>query len=150
MFGRRAIHPVDVEMGPSSDEVLKKLQNVDFVTACNALDAHRKESVVLAKKNLLQAQARQKLQYDRKYVHFPNFQVGTQVLKKDFRCKRRLGGKLDFKWLGPYTIEANLGKGLFKLRSITNPQEIVSRVNGVHIKPYLQTTKVCMQSMHLH
>ena len=40
MFGRRAIHPVDVEMGPSSDEVLKRLQNVDFVAACNALDAH--------------------------------------------------------------------------------------------------------------
>ena len=59
-----------------------------------------------------------------KYVNFPNFQVGTQVLKKNFRRKRRLGGKLDFKWLGPYTIETNLGKGLFKLRSITNPQEI--------------------------
>ena len=91
-----------------------------------------------------------KLQYDRKYVNFPNFQVGTQVLKKDFRRKRRLGGKFYFKWLGLYTIEANLGKGLFKLRSITNPQEIVSRVNGVHIKPYLQTTKVCMRCMHLH
>ena len=36
-------------MGPFSDEEFKKLQNVDFVTACNALDAHRKESVVLAK-----------------------------------------------------------------------------------------------------
>ena len=50
MFSQRAIHCVDVEMGPSSDEILKKLQNVDFVAACNALDAHRKESVVLAKK----------------------------------------------------------------------------------------------------
>ena len=70
MFGRRAIHLVDVEMGPSSDEVLKKLQNVDFVATCNALDVHRKESVVLANKNILQAQARQKLQYDRKHVIF--------------------------------------------------------------------------------
>ena len=144
MFGRRAIHPVDVEMGPSSEEVFKKLQNVDIAAACNALDAHRKENIVLAKKNILQAQAQQKIQYDRKHVNYPNFQVGTQVLKKYFRRKRRLGGKLDFKWLDPYTIEANLGKGLFKLRSIANPQEIVPRVNGVHIKTYLQTPKVCI------
>ena len=61
MFGRRAIHLVDVEMGPSSDEVLKKLQNVDFVAACNNLDAHRKESVALAKKNILLAKAQQKM-----------------------------------------------------------------------------------------
>ena len=98
----------DIWVHKKHDEVLKNPQNVDFVAACNALDAHRKESVVLAKKNILQAQARQKLQYDRKHVNFPNFQVGTQVLKKYFRRKRRLGGKLDFKWLGPYTIEANL------------------------------------------
>ena len=95
----------------------------------------------LQRRNVLQAQARQKLQYDRKHVNFPNFQVGTQVLKKDFR-RRRLGGKLEFKLLGPYTIEANLRKGLFKITGITNPQEIVPRVNGVHIKPYLKTPKV--------
>ena len=47
MFGRRAIHPVDVEMGPSSNEVLKRLQN--------------EKSVVLAKKNILLAQARQSM-----------------------------------------------------------------------------------------
>ena len=55
------------------------------------------------------------------------------MLKKYFRRKRRFEGKLDFKWLGPYTIEAKLGKGLFKLRSITNSQGILPRVNRVFI-----------------
>ena len=63
---------------------------------------------MLAKENILQAQARQKMQHDRKHVNAPNFQVGTHVLKKYFTRKRRRGGKLDSKWLGHYTIEANI------------------------------------------
>ena len=63
--------------GASSGEVLQELLNTDFVAACNALSAHQKENFVLAKENILQAQARQKMQYDRKHVNAPNFQVGT-------------------------------------------------------------------------
>ena len=36
--------------------------------------------------------------------------------KKDFTCKKRRGGKLYHRWIGPYVIEASLGKGLFKLK----------------------------------
>ena len=43
--------------------------------------------------------------------------MGSLVYKKDFLRKKRHGGKLDCKWMGPYKITADLGKGLFKLQA---------------------------------
>ena len=40
------------------------------------------------------------------------------MLKKDFRRKKRKGGKLDYRWEGPFLITATLGKGLFQLKEL--------------------------------
>ena len=37
---------------------------------------------------------------------------------KDFRRKKRRGGKLDYHWKGPFVITKNLGKGLFQLNEL--------------------------------
>ena len=58
------------------------------------------------------------------------------VLKKDFLRKKRKGGKLDAKWLGPYTIVATLGKGLYSLQSVSDPSNTTKRIYGAHLKPY--------------
>jgi hypothetical protein len=56
------------------------------------------------------------------------------VLKKDFNRKKRKGGKLDDRWLGPYTISKDWGKGFYSLSDgIT---VVVNRVNGAHLKMY--------------
>jgi len=81
-------------------------------------------------------QAKQKEQYDKKHTSGPGLKKGTTVLKKDFLRKKRKGGKLDFKWLGPYTITATLGKGFYSLQSITNSTDIIKRVSGKHLKIY--------------
>ena len=39
-------------------------------------------------------------------------------LRKDFRRKKRRGGKLDYHWKGPFVITKNLGKGLFQLNEL--------------------------------
>ena len=39
--------------------------------------------------------------------------------------------------MGPFTITKCLGKGLYSLQSIENPDVVIKSVNGVHIKPYL-------------
>ena len=63
--------------------------------------------------------------------------VGTQVLKKDFRKKKRKGGKLDFPWVGPYLITRSLGKGFYELQSCgKGPVTTIPRVSHVHIKVY--------------
>jgi len=46
------------------------------------------------------------------------FSVGSTVLKKDFTRRKRRSGKLDYRWLGPYTITAALRKGLFQLKEL--------------------------------
>ena len=44
------------------------------------------------------------------------FTVGSLVLKKNFTRRKRKGGKMDYRWQGPYTITTILGKGLFRLK----------------------------------
>ena len=41
---------------------------------------------------------------------------------------------MDFRWLGPYTIEKNLGKGAYLLRHDAGKSS--KRMNGAHMKPY--------------
>ena len=60
------------------------------------------------------AQKKQKETYDRK--HQPGeIAVGTQVLLENTAQKQRKGGKLEPAWLGPYTINRCIGKGLYEL-----------------------------------
>ena len=63
------------------------------------------------------------------------YQVGALVLKKDFRRKKRKGGKLDDRWLGPYTVAKDLGKGFYSLGDGKNLADI-KRINGAHLKIY--------------
>ncbi len=45
------------------------------------------------------------------------FRVGAQVLLKNMRNSHRMGGKLDEKWNGHYTVHAKLSKGCYKLET---------------------------------
>ena len=55
------------------------------------------------------------------------------MLVKDFKRKKRKGGKMDHRWMGPFTIIKNLGKAL---KSCTSDKAL-DRVHGIHLKPYL-------------
>ena len=71
------------------------------------------------------------------------FAVGTIVLKKDFRRKKRKGGCLDHKWVGPFRIVKDVGKGFYSIQNVDNGKEPV-RIHGIHLKPYntpAETTK---------
>ena len=57
------------------------------------------------------------------------------MLMKDHTRRKRKGGKIDHKWLGPYSITRVLGKGLYALEDVKTNQ-LVERVNGYHLKPY--------------
>ena len=86
-------------------------------------------------------------------------------MKRDFTRKKRRGGKLDYRWQGPYVITASLGKGLFRLKEtngervstnfffsrciankssvvyiivtvLMHTSQVIDRVNGFHLKLY--------------
>eukprot|EP00731_Ephydatia_muelleri_P023038 Em0015g621a len=56
------------------------------------------------------AQGKQQQTYDRRHARPCGFQVGTLVVRKDFKRKKRKGEKMDAKWLGPFLLSSELGK----------------------------------------
>ena len=77
----------------------------------------------------------QKEVYNRKHYSPEVYKLGSVVLKKDFSREKRKGGKLDEKWLGPFTIVGTLWRGLYRLQAV-DTTDIIPRVNGVHLRPY--------------
>lgn len=58
------------------------------------------------------------------------------MLKKDFKRKKRQGGKMDPQWLGPYRVANDLGKGFYSLENLQDGSKAVERINGAHLKVY--------------
>eukprot|EP00731_Ephydatia_muelleri_P005995 Em0003g243a len=138
MFGRKAILPLDLDAGVHQGPC-----NEAEVTICSQeTEIQQKESQHKAlleevQKNIISAQKKQKEQYDKKHSKAVFYSAGTHVLKKDFRKKKRKGGKLDFPWVGPYLITRSLGKGFYELQSCGKGRvTTIPRVSHVHIKVY--------------
>lgn len=72
--------------------------------------------------------------------------VGTTVLLKNSRRETKKGDKMQPRWLGPYIIHADLGKGVYK---ITNPETgkvLQTAVNQCRLKHYIESPNVCVLS----
>ena len=90
MFGRKAILPLDLDAGVHQGPC-----NETEVTICSQeTEIQQKESQHKAlleevQKNIISAQKKQKEQYDKKHNKAVFYSVDTQVLKKDFRKKKK-------------------------------------------------------------
>ena len=122
MFGRVAKLPVDFSTN-DAEEKLKEYEEYEEPNEEEAL-AMREEMNKQIRINVAKAQKKQKYHYDKKHNTELCFDVGSFVLKKDFRRKKRKGGKLDYRWVGPYKIVKSLGKGLFALKKISSGKVI--------------------------
>ena len=120
MFGRLAKLPVDFNTSKNYDAD-EKLSN--YLSSGNPSEfervAKRQRTETKIKANIKKAQEKQKKYYDKKHCSTTHFTIGDTVLKKDFRRKKRKGGKLDYRWMGPYVIVNSLGRGLFRLKEIS-------------------------------
>uniref|UniRef100_A0A1X7V8J8 Uncharacterized protein n=1 Tax=Amphimedon queenslandica TaxID=400682 RepID=A0A1X7V8J8_AMPQE len=153
MFGRKAYLPVDIEYESNDGE--------EILEECHASAENKHETVSAltskyrsmlqdAKENIKLSQNKQKEQYDRKHsTRQLKFSVGTLVLKKDFLKKKRKGGCMDPKWLGPYKIIKDLGKGFFSLQCI-DTEDVVKSVHGAHLKIYLNPPEIEKQHQIQH
>ena len=139
MFGRKTLLPIQLETnGDDPNEVLHEFRNAPALDENSALLEKLIEGqstlIEEAKANIKAAQEKQREHYNRKHANPEAFLVGSKVLIKDFTRRKRQGGKMDFRWLGPYTIEKNLGKGAYLLQHDAGKSS--KRVNGAHMKPY--------------
>ena len=137
MFGRKALLPIDIDSCEKDPKcLLDHLDEEANSEVVEYLTTVRLEKLNQAQENIKKAQIKQKEHYDKKYAHPNGFLVGDKVLKKDFRKKKRAGGKLDAQYIGPFNITKLLGKGYYSLEGVANPQEVVERVSGAYLKPY--------------
>ena len=70
---------------------------------------------------------------DRIHTLSNSYVIGDLVLKKDFKRKKRAGGKLDAQYVGPYIITEVNGKGTYRLLLMENKECIVERVSGTYL-----------------
>ena len=111
MFGRLARLPIDFNASSNFDADAKLQEFMDAETD-DSLERAAKllKTEEEVKANTEQAQKKQKEHYNLKHGAAACFNVGSVVLKKDFTRKKREGGKLDYRWEGPFIITAHLGK----------------------------------------
>lgn len=118
MFSRKALLPVDIELQTKDPkEVLRSyLHSSD---ADDEMVREEKEKQIArlerVKANIEAAQNKQKEDYDRKQAMPQHYQVGALVLHKDHTQKKRQGGKLDERWLGPFRIHKVLRRSVHAL-----------------------------------
>ena len=141
MFARSPILPIDISMDKFSvEEVVDKWQDAGEMSPSKAQERiiqHHK-LVEVANTKISEAKEKQKFYYDSKHSSPTAYDIGTKVLLKDFMRRKRKGGKLDPKWVGPFRISRNLGKGLYNITPILigDRKSVPKRVHGVHLKVY--------------
>lgn len=137
MFGRKAVLPIDIDvLGKEAEEKVRSCLEELSTSAAMRLTERRRHLLEQAKINILKAQEKQKRDYDLRRANPKAYEIGSKVLKKDFLRRKRAGGKMDAKYLGPYVITGHLGKGLYSLHLFADPSRIIQRVNGAYLKPY--------------
>ena len=132
MFGRRAVLPVDLNTATHQSEPTEMESFHD--EEIEAKLEERRAQLDCVKEKILIAQQKQKEHYDRKHSQPAVYSIGVLVWKKDFTRKKRAGGKLESKWLGPYRITHSMDRGLYRIQDVKNPTKVVNRVHGVHLK----------------
>ena len=139
MFGRCATLPIDLNV----HRALPEEQATRFLAMqepdLERLAEQRAKQLEEAKENILAAQAKQKEAYDKKHAKPDHFLKGQLVLKKDFTRKKRRGGKLDVRYLGPYIIQRQLQRGTYEL--VTEDGKSTVRATGAHLKPYNRSSQ---------
>lgn len=137
MFGRPAVIPIDIQ--PIKGDVLKCWNdgenNDEIIEQHLALNSKMAETI---KGNIIAAQKHQKEAYDKKHHNPAAFKAGALVLRKDMKRKKRAGGKMDYKWQGPYKVVKAAGKGIFQIQNSSH----TLKVHGIHLKLFYPSKKV--------
>ena len=134
MFAREPSFPIDTEMlseepvHVGADSICDSKNTMDTLLEIQELIRSNAEA------NISRAQKEQKEQYDAKHQS-QVLPVGEEVLLENTAEKQRKGGKMCAKWLGPYTIHKEMGKGVYQLKNSAN-KILKTCVNVKRLKKY--------------
>ncbi|KAL5503448.1 hypothetical protein EMCRGX_G010402 [Ephydatia muelleri] len=123
------LHTSNVDNGHAIPEIESEAQR-----HAARLDMIRTETFMKVASNIENAQAKQKLYYDRKHAK-AEFKLGSPVLLRNMRKLSRKGGKMDNEWTGPFTIAEVCDKALYLLK-IENGKVLKNLYNSIQLKTY--------------
>jgi hypothetical protein len=132
MYGVKARLPTEITLADVDDG---DSANENIQVRAERLATELVEIREEAKKNLANAQKKQKDRYDLKHQG-EMFKVGDLVLRYNRRREMRMGDKLASRYQGPYEITEVVGKGVYRLTD----GEIVLKatVNAINLKHYTE------------
>ena len=131
--------PIDAELQESTADA-EVAHDGDIEQTVAALLKLREAAFEKAKENISKAQQVQKETYDRKHVQ-GELPLGTKVWLENTAQKQRMGSKMDPVWLGPYSINRSLGKGLYELKN-QNGEILKKKANITRLKRFISRSPV--------
>jgi hypothetical protein len=140
MYDHEPSYPIDVELHNEDEKDIMEFDDStdDCQQAVNSLKKIHEFVHNCAEDNIVKSQKKQKAQYDMKHQFAP-FAVGDQVLVENTEHKHRKGGKMNEKWMGPYSINSSLGKGVYQLKNARG-NVLKSSYNVKRLKKYSSTS----------
>ena len=91
---------------------------------------------VEVKRNVGDAQERQKKHYDAKHQQ-GTYEVGSLVLIKNTKKLSKKGDKMEPNWMGPYEVAECIGSNNYRLRRIDGKQLLLkSMFNSARLKSF--------------
>ena len=101
-----------------------------MLTTANSMRANIHQT---AGENICSTQEKQRRDYNRRHQVLNKIKMGQKVLLKDQKRMNRKGGKLSFKWFGPFIVHSISNK---------NPCSLIKTKHNVSLlKPYFDSVE---------
>lgn len=139
MYGREAAYPIESTVLTYPREAIdnKESKSDALVRRTFELFGPLEEARQEARTNIRRDQAKQQKRYNKK-VRPTTYQVGDLVLRYQSAKAATHSGKLEPKWEGPFTVQAVMGKGVYRLEdsdgSIVDVPVHVQRLKRYHLR----------------
>lgn len=134
MYTRTAKLPIDLKSAADSDDA--PLLDSAKPDVLQTLHKIRDDLYTAVSSNITSAQARQKVNYDRRHVSHREITTGSTVYLKNSRRYNRMGAKMEPRWIGPYTVVKSLSKGRVKLQNVNSGKTLHNTYHASNLKIY--------------
>ena len=115
-YGREAILPIEFQVQTQSIQIKETNDKDDLLNRVRQITGRMDHDINQAQSNIEKSQRKQKERHDKNLTNEYTFRVGELVLmhKTEIQDKK----KLEERWKGPYYVHADLGNGVYKLRTM--------------------------------
>ena len=141
LYNRDPVLPIDVKhnLQPSLINSNEPFDKETFEAVLSSAIKIRGNIIEEVADNIKNAQKKQKLGYDRRHLsNTADISVGSSVWLRNNKRQDRKGGKLTYKWMGPYFITNITPKGVATLKN-REGKILHKKYNRAQLKPFVDS-----------